>query len=168
MRFLPLLLLMGVLIAIPNDGHGSSRWKKAPASACRDTLNLDFETLLAESYSGFDETMRGVFNDGDDFEKFWRKAHSQQMASPERPEFDRSRQLVIAAGMGRQHSGGYAISIVKVLCFEDRLIVHVRELSPGPDCTVTRALTAPVVAILVEAEDKQVEFVETKGLVDCK
>ncbi|HKC59641.1 MAG TPA: protease complex subunit PrcB family protein [Myxococcales bacterium] len=159
------------------------RWVLALAAALVACGNgqggMDFSALFAVDqgrftpdqrytavYSGFDQPAQLVIRDAGGWAAFWDQMHQGQSPVPALPAVDFGRQMVIAAAMGTQHSGGYAIAIERV-SFGSEVIVGVLATSPGHGCVVTAALTKPVDAVVVSRSDAPVRFQESAALHDC-
>lgn len=93
------------------------------------------QTLLAEQYSGIGARRRDVIRDRAQWAAFWREMRSggggggTNSAVP--PEVDFSRDMVVVAAMGTRGSGGHRVAIDSVTRSEGRLLIVVREVSPG-------------------------------------
>jgi hypothetical protein len=58
-------------------------------------------------------------------------------------QVDFKKEMVLAAFMGEQNTGGYAVEIKDAVEEKGKLVVTVLERSPGPDSIVTQAFTTP-------------------------
>lgn len=106
-----------------------------------------------------------VIRDADAWQEFWREAMDQRDSNP--PEIDFSRHMVVAAAMGRRPTGGYSIDIERAYRDDEGLTLVVRETSPGPNCILTQALTAPIVAVAVPSDDAPVNFEVSSRIEEC-
>jgi hypothetical protein len=117
--------------------------------------------------TGISERQRIVVRDAATWAQLWRTITSGYSPPPPVPEVDFDSEMAIVAAMGTRPSGGYSIHIDEVREAGEQLHVVVREVSPGPDCLVSAALTAPVIAVRVARRDGPVTFVEHAEVVDC-
>ncbi len=83
------------------------------------------------------------------------------------PDVDFSREMLLMAAMGRQPSGGYRVTIERVVDSGDELLAFVHFVSPGPRCGAIGAITSPVDIVRVPASEKNVRWVINKEVSDC-
>lgn len=83
--------------------------------------------------------------------------------APRFPNVDWKKTMVLAAGMGRQPTGGYRIRIADVKKTEKNLVVTVETRRPGPGDIVTQALTWPSDTVVVPATTLSVRWVEREA-----
>jgi hypothetical protein len=87
-------------------------------------------------------------------------------ASSTMPAVDFTKHDVIAVFAGSEPSGGYAISISKIVDTADARVVYVTITSPGKGCMTTQALTSPYAVVTAPKSGlplKHVDATETKG-----
>lgn len=125
------------------------------------------EPLLDDSYSGFDERRRQVIRASGTWADVWEQLHEGRSPVPERPAVDFGDSMVILAAMGSRPTGGYSIEVESVHRDGETLYVVVRETSPGENCGVTQAFTAPTTAVRVPRVSGDVHFVEKEAVREC-
>ena len=123
--------------------------------------------MWSRVHTGMSERQRSVVRDAATWAQLWRTIASGDSPPPPVPELDFDSEMAIVAAMGTRPSGGYSIHIDAVREADGQLHVAVREVSPGPNCLVSFAMTAPVVAVRVARRDGPVTFVEHAETVDC-
>lgn len=148
----------------PTDGRTA---QTVPEGATELTIE-PVEEIVNRFYSGIADRRRVVVRTTEDWHALWSELTILQVPQPDPPEIDFDRQMVIVATMGRQSTGGYLIAIPAVHEHEGGLFVEVVEVSPGPDCLTTQALTTPTAAIKIEARDQPVTFVERSEQQSCQ
>lgn len=74
---------------------------------------------------------------------------------------------VVAATMGTQAKGGYAIGAVKAEEFEDKVVVEVELVSPADNCLTTQAQSNPYEFFAVPSR-KMIEFAEVTRVAGCE
>jgi hypothetical protein len=102
-----------------------------------------------------------VFRDAESWETFWNRYCMVITGEGEKlppPEVDFSTQMLIGVFSGEKPSGGYSISIRRVLESSKSIVVEYVEKSPPPDAIVTLALTYPCQIITLPSSEKSVEF----------
>ena len=106
-----------------------------------------------------------VFRDAGSWEAFWNRycmvitGEGNKLPAP---EVDFSTRMLVGVFSGEKPTGGYSISIQRVLEGPKTIIVEYQEKSPPPDAMVTMALTYPCQIIAVPRSDKSVEFKRVK------
>ena len=113
------------------------------------------------TYSAQDAASRVVVRDTEGWKQLWRTMHGRRSPMPEVPQVDFRKHMAIGVFMGTKPSGGYSVSITRVVQNE-KTVVSVREQSPGPGEMVTMALTAPYHVVVVPRSEKPIEFVDDR------
>jgi hypothetical protein len=147
----------------PTDGTTP---QTIPAGATEMTIQ-PVQEIVNRFYSSIEDRRRAVIRTTEDWHALWTELTILQVPQPDPPRIDFDRQMVVVATMGRQSTGGYSITIPTVHEHEGNLFVEVVEVSPGPGCLTTQALTAPTTAIKVEARDDPVTFIERSEQHSC-
>ena len=117
--------------------------------------------------SGVGEPARLVIRDEPLWRATWAAIWSPVEPQPAVPAVDFAREMVVVAARGGRPSGGYGIVVDSATLHGATLVVHVRATSPGPRCSVTGALTAPVDAARLPRHDGPVEFRERAEVTRC-
>jgi hypothetical protein len=117
--------------------------------------------------SAHDEAARLVIRDAASWQAYWAKTVSNMSPAPPAPTVDFTRQMVLAAAMGQQRSGGFVIVIDSVYASGGTTYAVVRSVSPGSNCVVPGVLTAPVVAVRIDRAEGPVRFVKRAETRDC-
>jgi hypothetical protein len=146
----------------PAAGTGSGG---APSDGQASSVAVD--TLYAAGVSGLTQSTRAVIGTSDDWEDAWGRMTSLMAPPPEAPPVDFGSVQVVVVGLGQRASGGYGIELAGVERAADGLTVTVREVTPGPGCVTTQALTQPVLAFTLPADAGPVRFQEERSTRDC-
>jgi hypothetical protein len=92
----------------------------------------------------------------------WWKEHTKNEFDPANPnaapKVDFDKEMILVATMGMRSSGGFSIRFSEMKTEGGTLMVVVTSTSPGPDDTVTMALTYPFAIIAVPKHDGEVVF----------
>lgn len=157
--------LCGALVLTGCEGTTNVEWPPLPA----DVTPLSHQVIqeLHTPASAIMEPRRVVIRDSQAFLAFWDEFHGNVVPKPTPPSVDFTQQMVLAAAMGQRPSGGYTISIAEVHANNGLVVARVMERSPGSDCIVTMAITAPATAVLIPRMDGEVQFQEAKEVVNC-
>lgn len=127
-----------------------------------------FDTRIAaiRTWSAIARAERHVIRDDAAWQAFWRRA-VRGTALPA-PVVDFSRHAVVVVAMGERPTGGYWVDIERVVVGERALRVEALASSPGRECVVTMAFTAPLDAVLVERTRLPASFDVRDVVRDCR
>jgi hypothetical protein len=148
-------------LSVPNDWDGKPVW-----AALRDrgqaSMNGKPLPILAEwrgIHCGITDAQTCAITDAKEWAQLWRRMHQDREPMPDLPSVDFSRQMVLAAFMGRKPTGGYTIQITRVVAENGTITVTVRETAPSPNTPVIQALTHPFHIVVVPKVNGTVRFV---------
>jgi len=127
----------------------------------------EVDTLFLSSSSGARAEGRLVVDSEQAWEEAWSRLRGGVVPSEAPPRVDFSTHRVLVLSMGARPTGGYTIEVASLGRDGDVLYVPVLELSPGPGCVTTQAVTHPALAIGVPLGAGTVEFLEAVGVRDC-
>lgn len=97
----------------------------------------------------------------------WRRLTARHGNPPPPPEVDFSREMVLLAASGAKGSGGYSVTIERVLESPGELVAYARHVSPGPRCGTIAVITHPVDLVRIPASAKPVRWVAEREVRDC-
>ncbi len=130
---------------------------RTAAREALDQLGRDrevpFSTVDRGVTSGIKEAGFFVLRTEEEWQRFWRRH-----ASSDPPVVDFSREMVIAAFMGEQRTGGFSIEIQKVEDKGGLLKVLVQKTLPAPESPVLQVLTQPYHIIKLAKTELPVRF----------
>jgi len=129
--------------------------------------DVAFTNVAKDSHGGYGERGNVMVQSEVEWRDLWSKTTSNQTPPPQLPDVDFEKETLIAAFMGTERTGGYAIEITKITETDSALMVSVKEISPGPNCIVTMALTQPYHIVKILKTEKQVEFLITEEVTEC-
>lgn len=89
-------------------------------------------------------------------------------AAPAPPVVDFDKDMVIAAFLGTQGTGGYRIEITQAEERADNIVVNIQTTVPGSGCMVIQTLTQAYQFITLPRSSKPVTFITTTKQVDCQ
>jgi hypothetical protein len=98
----------------------------------------------------------------------WRRITARQGEPPPLPPVDFRREMLLIAAMGPQRSGGYRVTIDKVIEQPGELHAFVRFVSPGRGCGAIAAVTSPVDIVRVPVSSKPVRWTIERQAPDCR
>jgi hypothetical protein len=161
-----------VLLALAIAGGCSTVEAVGPTRAETGHEEVVFERLgpagRALAYnSGYEQSVRLVVENGSDWANVWEQVWGSMFPTPERPEVDFTRSVVVVVGMGTMPSGGYDIQVTDARRVGDRVEVSILTASPAPGCPVTAALTSPVDIATVSRDGAEIIFVEQATVRGC-
>jgi len=146
---IPVLILVGCMCF-----HAAAR---ASETAAPETI--PFETICTGMYAnGIVERTALVVNDADGFTSVWEMIAQGVFPAPEAPSIDFETKTVIFVSSGVMPSGGYDVTIERIVAADGSLVVYVSTHEPPEDVGVTAALTQPYHGIAVDKTDLPVRF----------
>lgn len=142
--FLKMLYIIAVAIIAITTAHADSK----PYDIFSHTvLNLPLDVKSKTSWSKIITTTR-------DWNLFYSDLLWDGTSEPAElliaPAIDFDSYQLLVGGLGLQMSGGFSLSIRKIIEYNDLLLVDVLIMRPGENCVVTAALTYPTVAVLTK------------------
>jgi hypothetical protein len=137
-----------------------------PVDVAMQAVSSDIAAYL---YSGMKDRHRLAVPDSQAWTALWRQVTQNILPPVPVPAIDFNTDAVIIASMGMRPTGGYSIEIESVQAAEGTLYVTVLERSPGTNCVVTQAVTAPVHAVRVPRQSflASVVFTEKTEVQNC-
>ncbi len=117
--------------------------------------DLPMRTLSQSSNSLILQPRYVVAQDIESFRQLWLE-HTG--TADTMPMVDFSKEMVIAAFMGEQATGGYSLNIDEVVEEQQRLRIKVAKVAPQPDQMVIQMLTAPAHLVAVPRRDLPIDF----------
>lgn len=118
--------------------------------------------------SALRDPLNHVIRSEGEWDGMWRRITANHGPAPALPAIDFSRDMLLMAAMGTQPTGGYAITIDRVIEGPYTLDVQIVRTSPGPRCGTTAALTSPVDIVRVARSDKEVRWYPRDVVSDCR
>ena len=129
-------------------------------------IQLESRTLVQHggNYSPYHEHARLLIHDEDAWEQRWSQIVGDDIPAP---AVDFTSEMVLVAAMGVRNSSGYGITFEGVFENAEGLYVQVLETSPGPNCGVFDAISAPVIAVAIPRRDVPVFWLERADTLSC-
>ncbi len=146
---------------------GCSAQAQSSSELLESCVPVPMQRVLTEQYTGLDQPLRLVIRNPEQWQSIWSEVMRDRYPITTPPAVDFGQSMVILAAMGIHNTGGHAISIEGVHRSGGRLFVTVRQVSPGPGCMTTQALTSPVDAVQVPKGDEAVTFIERQETQNC-
>ncbi len=135
---------------------------------------IKFTTLFQHSQSSHEQKKNYVIRSQVDWQKLWQQMQAAAFVPRDARtdsllnKIDFSKQMIIAVFQGQKPSGGYGITITKLVRIGNRLEVFIEEKSPGADCFTTQALTQPYHVIVTEKSALKVAFTTRQSTRACR
>ncbi|MDE2234439.1 MAG: protease complex subunit PrcB family protein [Gammaproteobacteria bacterium] len=93
-----------------------------------------------------------------DFDALWDKAFKGMSGAPDKPQVDFSKQMVLAAFIGDQNTGGYTIRFTKIDSTGPTIDVSILVTQPGQNCRVPQRLSDTYLIVAIPASSKPVNI----------
>ena len=120
-------------------------------------------TLARGAFSGIQEPELKVIRAAGEWSELWAK-HSARAGKPEpAPKVDFEKEMVIAALLGRQKSGGHKIEVESAREENGKLRIVVKKTSPPMGAMTLQALSAPFHFAAIPRSELKPEFVEIEA-----
>ncbi len=122
------------------------------------------------AFSGVTQAKSLVINKKEDWENLWKEVHSLTIPPPPLPDIDFTKHTVLAAFMGQKPTGGYTISISKVIKKDKEILVYLESKEPPRDAMTIQSLTAPYCMVVVPKieDEKMIQWQEAPKTGDNK
>ncbi len=127
-------------------------------------------TLIDQgAYSSIETPMNVWIEDYATFSTLWEQMHKNQTPTLTAPEVDFSAQAVVASFMGMKPNGGHTARISLIAIQDGKAYVVVQQVSPGPDCFTTDAITYPfIMAAVNRSAIKDHQFIVQSSVNNCE
>ncbi|GAB1309772.1 hypothetical protein KH5_24550 [Urechidicola sp. KH5] len=122
----------------------------------KETNYLAFEMLIKDSSGGFQSAKNSVIKSQSDLEQLYAQINKTRKPGYQVPEIDLKEEMVLALFMGERSSGGYSITVSKIVEKEDAMEVHYVETAPKGMATM--AITQPFYMCKTKRSEKEVIF----------
>ena len=116
--------------------------------------NVAVTTVNADRMSGVDAAQQIVVRTPAEWNALWQK-HAPGRSLP---AVDFAKNMVLAVFLGGRPSGGYGVSITKVVIVGNELVVRWHEQKPAPGTSAAAVMTAPAHLVSVPRRDGPVRF----------
>lgn len=124
-------------------------------------------TLTREGYSGFATSSRFAVTDPVSWAQTWAQIYRGRTPEPALPAVDFGSYVALVAAMGSRPTGGFSIRIDSLTGTEAGAVLHLTETSPGPNCVVTAAVTAPIHVVLTPGPVQIREWRVQEAVLAC-
>lgn len=164
-RFVSVALVAAVAILSACSGL---ELEPEPSGPLVPMTRLRAEPYSFTYYSGIKTFERLVVRDAAAWQTVWTQIHTGRTPVTPPPTVDFSREMIVVAAMGGRGSGGYGILLERAT--EDRadgIAITVLSTSPGSNCVVTLAVTAPVDIARLPLLAGPVRFYERSETTAC-
>jgi hypothetical protein len=125
------------------------------------------DTILVVSRSGIMTARREMIRSEEEWQAAWAEVMQNVASMPQLPRIDFAARSVVLVAMGERPSGGYGLELTAAEAIERGLRLRIDEVSPGPKCITTQALTQPVLVLSVPARGDVLEVESDSVVRDC-
>ncbi len=159
------IIAIVAIVALLVVGGAVAYFMRTPVTRLGDVV--PFETVKKDFHGGVEAGENVAVTGEAEWTTLWNQMAANITPKPPVPAIDFSKEMVIGVFLGIKPTGGYSIEVTRIAESADRITVYVREVSPGPNCRVTEALTNPYHIVKIETSSKQVDFSVTKDVTEC-
>lgn len=120
--------------------------------------SMSYEVIDSGQSCGITEKNNYVIRNRQEWSGLWNRVDSRSSVIPSLLEVDFDKYMVIGVFLGEKNTGGYAIEVEKIVEEGEKIIVHLKETTPGKDDMVIQVLTQPYQIIKIEKTTKEIMF----------
>lgn len=165
---MPRFVSLGLLAVVAALPACSGALDPGPGGPLFPMTRLRAEPYSFSTNSGLGTAERLVIRDAGSWQSVWNRIHASRTPMPSVPQIDFAREMIVVAAMGSRPTGGYTLLLEQANEDPaDGIVVSVRSISPGRNCVVTLALTAPVDIARLPLHAGQVRFFERSETKNC-
>lgn len=117
-----------------------------------------FTVLLQESHCNIEETQYSHIESKEVLESVFSKINSTREPGLSIPEIDFSESSVLFLAMGQRTTGGYTISVDRIVTEDNNWVVFVKKKGPGPTDFVTDVITTPYILVSIPKTTASIVF----------
>lgn len=128
------------------------------AMAANSDETLDFRNVAAGDHSGLTLLRYEVILDQASFDEFWQIHAAPSFPREKAPVVDFDREMIIAAFLGQQRTGGYQIRVSAIHKHPQHLSVDLHVSRPPQGVLVTQMLTQPYHVVATQRVEQPVSF----------
>lgn len=132
-----------------------------------DKEKISGEVILEGNYSAISDKRELIINSEKDYQALMNDVYKNLDQLPKIPVVDFKKNSIVAVFIGSRNTGGYGVKIDSITELSGNLEVNVTETTPGKNCMVTDAITAPFVLLKIPKTEKRAEFKTKKIEKDC-
>ncbi|MEK7555075.1 MAG: protease complex subunit PrcB family protein [Patescibacteria group bacterium] len=129
--------------------------------------DVAFETVQRDFHGGVEVPKNVAITDEAAWTTLWNQMSANITPKPPAPEIDFANELIVGVFMGTKSTGGYSTEVTRIAKTDAKITVYIREVSPGPNCAVTLALTVPYHIVKMQKVDGDIDFSVTKDVTEC-
>ena len=129
--------------------------------------NSGIDVLASGFHSGVQDEQYHDIHNAADFKTWWDKAYSVYSSAPPLPNVDFTKQMVIAAFMGKQSHGGYIFRVVKATETDQGIDAVISIQIPGQGCNAPQAVVQPFQFVAIPASTKSVNWDVKQSYRNC-
>lgn len=133
-------------------------------------LHLAFSTIEMGAQSGLEEAVKVQLfriDTQEKWQKFWTEHHSNRYPVEQPPDIDFQNFEILSVVDRLRNSGGYTLRIVGLETSQRRIIVKVKQVSPGKGCFTSMALTRSFHIVKIPKTSLEIEMRLQEHFKDC-
>lgn len=128
---------------------------------------VPFEVIHNGWNAAFEDKRQALLTNNEDYQTLMNDVYRNFDQMPTIPVVDFTKNDVIAVFIGTKTSGGYQVSVDKIIKRNDAVSVYVNEISPGKNCMTTDALTQPYQLVKIPKIKQKVKYIFKEKVQDC-
>ncbi|MFA5173140.1 MAG: protease complex subunit PrcB family protein [Candidatus Paceibacterota bacterium] len=162
--FIFLVLLLAFLFFF----FGFNSKKESSKNLVSENPSNFFYQILEEGITSGDVSAgTKVMKNRDELAEFWKNINFSR-PSVALPEINFDVNYAVAVVSEVKPTGGFYLHLEKVEDLEDKILVSLKESSPGSGCFTTEIITQPFSLFIISKTDKKITFQTEPDIKDCR
>lgn len=121
---------------------------------------ITFETIVQDFYGGMSNSKFVVINDLKSLDEIYILINKNRYSKLEVPEVNFEKEMIIALFLGERTSGGFSISVERILNNNNNVMVFYKIVTPKQDDMLASVMTQPFCIIKMPNTSKEIIFKE--------
>lgn len=152
------MIRIALICALFFSSSCSSVINKKPKSFSQNQDLLTFETIEQDFYGGITDSKFLVINDLKSLHDIYDAINKDRLPILEIPTINFEKEMVLALFLGEKTTGGFSISVERILSDNNNVSVFYKTITPKQDEMVTTVMTQPYCIIKMPKTSKEVVF----------
>lgn len=154
-----------LLLFPPKAEEQNTMGNQIPGGSETVPVEVAFRVLAEGDAATLDARKNFAARDEESFERIWQLAYGEDGETM--PEIDFDTEYVVGVFAGEKPTGGYAITVTKVIDQGDMRTINATITVPGPGCITGQVLTSPFVFITVPVSGNNLSASDTEETMTC-
>lgn len=128
------------------------------ATSEKDGNLVPFQTLITASQSNIESPQQSIIRSQEELETIFSEINKTRKPGIPIPEIDFNKQIIAFVNLGQTSTGGYTVTVDKILMKKEKVVIYVGGKSPKPNENVTMMLTTPFTMVKLNKQILPIVF----------